>query len=311
MEKVEALALITTKETAFEVVKEIAEYCEDVQPKFVRACIRSIGQIACRIPDAADYCVQSYMTLLTGENEKKEKLNYKLPSFAAQELLVSIQDIFRTYPDRYEGVIVALCESIMTYDDPNAKASLVWILGEYCTRIEGVEDILIDLLSIDLESQMVGQFVEDPVVIQLAVITAVTKIFIATKQEKTQLLFKLVTGKAMAECLSPDVRSRAAFYQRLIAMDQTMQLAQQVVFVQKPAPVYSDGLSAKLEEQLSNQLGSIPATLREIVVFQQNEVIDSEEIVKQFGGIEPGEDTITAAQVQVQAGLEEKPKLVV
>lgn len=122
------------------------------------------------------------MTLLTGENEKKEKLNYKLPSYAAQELLVSIQDIFRTYPDRYEGVIVALCESIVTYDDPNAKASLVWILGEYCTRIEGVEDILVDLLNIEVEQQSVGTFVEDPVVIQLSVITAVTKIYVSTRQ---------------------------------------------------------------------------------------------------------------------------------
>lgn len=60
--------------------------------------------------------------------------------------------IFRTYPDRYEGVIGSLCEAITSYDNPNAKASLIWILGEYATRIEGVEDILVDLLDIDLES---------------------------------------------------------------------------------------------------------------------------------------------------------------
>ena len=104
----------------------------------------------------------------------------------------------------------------------------------------------------------------------------------------------------MTECLSPDVRSRAGFYQKLVMMDQSLQLANQVVFVQKPAPVYSDGLSAKLGEQLSNQLGSIPATLREIIVIQNAEELDSEEIVKQFGGMEPVDDGQSVVNQQQQ-----------
>jgi vesicle coat complex subunit len=48
LEKIEALALICTEESAVEVVKELADYCQDVQPKFVRASIKAIGQIACK-----------------------------------------------------------------------------------------------------------------------------------------------------------------------------------------------------------------------------------------------------------------------
>lgn len=70
--------------------------------------------------------------------------------------MVAIQDVFRTYPDRYEGVIGSLCEAISSYDNPKAKASLIWILGEYATRIESVSDIIIDLLGIDPESESIG-----------------------------------------------------------------------------------------------------------------------------------------------------------
>ena len=73
LEKIEALALICNRETAIDVVKELADYCEDVHPTFVRVEIRVIGRIACKIPEAANFCVQQFMILLTGENEKGEK----------------------------------------------------------------------------------------------------------------------------------------------------------------------------------------------------------------------------------------------
>lgn len=183
---------------------------------FVRAAIRVIGQIACKIPEAVDFCVQQFMILLTGVNEKGEKQNFALPSYAAQELMIAIQDIFRSYPDRYEKVIGALCESISSYDDPQAKASLIWILGEYCTRIEGTEEILMDLCDIDMESGSLGTFAEDPVIIQLNLITAVAKIYISSKTQVTQALFNGVMNKAASSVLSPDVRARAAFFLRLV-----------------------------------------------------------------------------------------------
>lgn len=67
LEKVEALALFCSKETANDIVKELKDYCEDVAPEFVRASIAAIGMIACRVPEAADQCVKTYMDMLNGE----------------------------------------------------------------------------------------------------------------------------------------------------------------------------------------------------------------------------------------------------
>lgn len=83
-------------------------------------------------------------------------------------------------------------------------------------------------------------------------------------------------------------------------MDPSLQTAQQVVFVRKPAPIYGDGLSQKVGEELASQLGSISATLREIITFKKEEELDSEEVVKQFGGIEVEEYVPQQAQPEQQ-----------
>ena len=53
-----------------------------------------------------------------------------------------IQDIFRKYPSTYEGVIPILCSNLEELDEPEAKASLIWIIGEYATKITNADELL-------------------------------------------------------------------------------------------------------------------------------------------------------------------------
>jgi hypothetical protein len=39
------------------------------------------------------------------------------------------QDIFRRYPNRYESIIATLCDNLESLDEPEAKASMIWIIG--------------------------------------------------------------------------------------------------------------------------------------------------------------------------------------
>jgi AP-1 complex subunit beta-1 len=54
----------------------------------------------------------------------------------------SIQDIFRKYPSTYEGVIPILCSNLDELDEPEAKASLIWIIGEYANTIDNADELL-------------------------------------------------------------------------------------------------------------------------------------------------------------------------
>lgn len=52
------------------------------------------------------------------------------------------QDIFRKYPKTYEGVIPILCSNLDELDEPEAKASLIWIVGEYAHTIDNASELL-------------------------------------------------------------------------------------------------------------------------------------------------------------------------
>ena len=52
------------------------------------------------------------------------------------------QDIFRKYPSTYEGVIPTLCANLDELDEPEAKASLIWIIGEYANKIDNADELL-------------------------------------------------------------------------------------------------------------------------------------------------------------------------
>lgn len=53
-----------------------------------------------------------------------------------------IQDIFRRYPSTYEGVIPTLCANLDEVEEPEAKASLIWIIGEYANKINNADSLL-------------------------------------------------------------------------------------------------------------------------------------------------------------------------
>lgn len=67
----------------------------------------------------------------------KNRVNY-----VVQECIVVIKDIFRRYPNRYESVIPVLCEALESLDEPEAKSSMIWIVGEYAHKIENAAELL-------------------------------------------------------------------------------------------------------------------------------------------------------------------------
>ena len=59
-------------------------------------------------------------------------------------------------PRRYEGIITLLCENLDTLDEPEAKAAMIWIIGEYADRIDNADELL---------EQFVDNFPEEPAVV--------------------------------------------------------------------------------------------------------------------------------------------------
>ena len=67
-------------------------------------------------------------------------------TYVVQEAVIVIKDIFRRYPGKYEGIIPKLCENLDLLDEPESKAAMVWILGQFSDRIDNADELLDDLL---------------------------------------------------------------------------------------------------------------------------------------------------------------------
>lgn len=129
-EKLDIMVRIASESNVDQLLAELKEYALEVDMDFVRRAVRAIGQVAIKIESACDRCVNALLDLIN------TKVNY-----VVQEVIVVIKDIFRKYPG-YEGVIPTLCKCIDDLDDPNARGSLIWIVGEYAEKISNAGDIL-------------------------------------------------------------------------------------------------------------------------------------------------------------------------
>jgi AP-1 complex subunit beta-1 len=128
--KLEIMVRIANHSNADQLLNELKEYAMEVDMDFVKKAIRAIGQVAIKIEECAEKAV----------NVLLELINTKV-GYVVQEVIVVIKDIFRRYPG-YEGIIPTLCQCIDDLDDPDARGSLIWIVGEYAEKISNAGDIL-------------------------------------------------------------------------------------------------------------------------------------------------------------------------
>ncbi|EJF55926.1 clathrin binding protein [Dichomitus squalens] len=233
VEKLDIMVRLASENNVDPLLSELKEYAQEVDVDFVRRSIKAIGQTAIKIDEAAERCVNVLLELIGTR-----------VSYVVQEAVVVMKDIFRKYPSTYEGVIPTLCANLDELDEPEAKASLIWIIGEYAKKIDNADELL---------GIFVDTFTEESYPVQLQTLTAVVKLYLQ-KPESSQGLVQKVLNTATKDCDSPDVRDRAYIYWRLLSTDPGAAKAV-VLAVRPPITLPRTTVSAVLLEEL---LGEIP-----------------------------------------------------
>ena len=233
--KLELIFMLATEKNIDEVLTELREYATEIDVHFVRKAVRAIGKLAIKIEPAARRCINVLLELVA------TKVTY-----IVQEATVVIRNIFRKYPNQYESIIGTLCENLDSLDEPEAKAAMVWVIGQYASRIENADVLLEDFLF---------SFAEEPVEVQLALLTATVKLFIQ-RPTKGQELVPRVLKWATEETDNPDLRDRAYMYWRLLSTD--IEAAKQIIMGEKPAiTAESERLDPQTLEEMCLNVGTL------------------------------------------------------
>ena len=238
MEKLEIIIRLASERNIDQVLLEFKEYATEADVEFVRRSVRAIGRCAIKLDKAAERCIKVLLELI------ETKVNY-----VVQEAVVVIKDIFRKYPNKYESIIGTLCENLEDLDEPEAKASMVWIIGEYAERIDNADELLESFLE---------TFHDETSPVQLQLLTATVKLFLK-QPDTTQEMVQRVLNMATEDSDNPDLRDRGYVYWRLLSSDP--EAARAVVLSEKPE-IADDTFT--LEPSLLEELMSHIATLASI-----------------------------------------------
>jgi len=211
LEKLDIMIRLTSQANIAQVLSELKEYATEVDVDFVRKSVRAIGRCAIKVEQSAERCVSTLLDLI------QTKVNY-----VVQEAVVVIKDIFRKYPNKYESIIATLCENLDTLDEPEARASMIWIIGEYAERIDNADELLESFLD---------NFHDENSQVQLQLLTAIVKLFLKRPTD-TQELVQQVLSLATQDSENPDLRDRGFIYWRLLSTDPAA--AKDVVLAEKP-----------------------------------------------------------------------------
>ncbi|XP_056274448.1 AP-1 complex subunit beta-1 isoform X2 [Pseudoliparis swirei] len=235
LEKLDIMIRLASQANIAQVLAELKEYSTEVDVDFVRKAVRAIGRCAIKVEQSAERCVSTLLDLI------QTKVNY-----VVQEAIVVIKDIFRKYPNKYESVIATLCENLDSLDEPEARAAMIWIVGEYAERIDNADELL--------ESFLEG-FHDESTQVQLQLLTAIVKLFLK-KPTETQELVQQVLSLATQDSDNPDLRDRGYIYWRLLSTDPVA--AKEVVLAEKPLiSEETDLIEPTLLEELICHIGTL------------------------------------------------------
>ncbi|KAI2636090.1 ARM repeat-containing protein [Xylaria nigripes] len=140
--KLEVLTLIfphSPPQTKSLILNELEHFSRGSNKALVREAVRAIGRCAQGDPATAPRC----MRLLLGQITS-------LDGTLAAESLTVIRHLIQLDPQAHMGTVVRLAKNLDSATDPQARATIIWLVGEF-SGINGEDNIAADVLRILLK----------------------------------------------------------------------------------------------------------------------------------------------------------------
>lgn len=129
--KLEIIYLLANEDNIELVLDELEEYATEVDVAMARKAIRAFGNLAVKLENAAERCVEVLCDLIsTGI------------TYIVQEAAVVVKNIVRRYPSRYNYAVDELTKYSQIFDEPDAKVSMIWMVGQFCKTIPNAKTLV-------------------------------------------------------------------------------------------------------------------------------------------------------------------------
>jgi vesicle coat complex subunit len=243
IEKMEIMFAMINKRNAKKILNEFYEYHKEINPEFVKLALKYIYKIALKVRIEAPYAIAIYKRIIESLNEGSELFN---------DIAIGAAVIIRSFPKVKGGTDIVKCLSKIYKSlwDQEAKVAFIWLLGEYCEKVEDSGTIL---------EHFSGNFFSQTSAVQLQVLNSGIKMYlneIPPIDEVLQSLLQQISDKST----SPDLRDRGYIYWRLLF--QSPEKASEVVFNDiPPILIEEDEDDMDLINQLIKKGGSVSSHL--------------------------------------------------
>lgn len=143
MEKIDVLVKVSDENNVDGILGELKEYSNDMDFEIIKKSIRAVGQIIVKIDKAAKKAVEILHEIVSNGGQ-----------YGLQEAVIVAKDIFRKFPNKYDALIKDFCSKLEAFYEPDSKAAMIWIVGEYAEKIPDAEKIM---------NNYIDTFMEEPV----------------------------------------------------------------------------------------------------------------------------------------------------
>jgi AP-4 complex subunit beta-1 len=195
--KVDLLPFIASSTNARDIASELNEYVTDVDSELSRRAILALGEITARIPSVAEEMVSTILNLMDMES-----------SYVRNQAAIVLSVVIRVHPQLSNLILPHLAKHLRKVDNSEAKAALMWLLGEFGKNILEAPYLL--------EQYIENYDEEESVAVKTQILTATLKLFFQRPPEVQHMLGKLFK-KALNDSSDQDLHDRALLYYRSLA----------------------------------------------------------------------------------------------
>ncbi|KAK3930683.1 AP-3 complex subunit beta-2 [Frankliniella fusca] len=247
--KLEILTTLATETSISVILREFQTYISSNDKEFVTATIQAIGRCAANIKEVTDTCLNGLVSLLSNR-DGTEFLHIRVQYLAEAvvgESVVVIKKLLQTQPAEHKDIITHMARLVDNISVPAARASILWLLGEYSDRVPRIAP--------DVLRKMAKSFINEEDQVKLQTLNLAVKLFLVNPKQ-TKLLCQYVLNLARYDP-SYDIRDRARFLKQFVfPSNENAKLAKsakKIFLATKPAPVSE----SQFKDREQFQLGSL------------------------------------------------------